>query len=464
MAASSPPSPLATLPWAALVGVLCGGASALFLALLEHATAFREAHEGIIYTLPVAGFAIGAIYERYGAAILPGNNLVIDALFATERERVSSPLANSLAFANGRAPAEVGPPSLATPLPAISLAFANGRAPAKVSPAPIPLRLAPMVLVATVLTHLFGGSAGREGTAVQMGGALADAVAARVPRQVGLRHALVSAGVAGGFGSVFGTPLAGAIFAMEFVVIGRPNYASIAATLLAAYAGDFTARALGTTHSSYPQAPSVVMSPLLLAKWVLFAGLVALTTIAFIEFLHLVKKHATRLLPRLPLRMAAGGVAIVLLWKLSGTSEFLGLGVPTILRAFHDPNLASYTFIAKLVATAVTLGAGFQGGEVTPLFFVGAALGNLCAPLLGVPTELAAGVGLAAVFAAASNSPIALTVMAVELLGGAVLPHALVVCVVAFLLTGSRSIYPAQRIGRLKSGARLARITALRDL
>lgn len=439
MAASSPPSPLATLPWAALVGVLCGGASALFLALLEHATAFREAHEGIIYTLPVAGLAIGAIYERYGAAILPGNNLVIDALFATERERARSPLA-------------------------ISLAFANGRAPAKVSPAPIPLRLAPMVLVATVLTHLFGGSAGREGTAVQMGGALADAVAARVPRQVGLRHALVSAGVAGGFGSVFGTPLAGAIFAMEFVVIGRPNYASIAATLLAAYAGDFTARALGTTHSSYPQAPSVVMSPLLLAKWVLFAGLVALTTIAFIELLHLVKKHATRLLPRLPLRMAAGGVAIVLLWKLSGTSEFLGLGVPTILRAFHDPNLASYTFIAKLVATAVTLGAGFQGGEVTPLFFVGAALGNLCAPLLGVPTELAAGVGLAAVFAAASNSPIALTVMAVELLGGAVLPHALVVCVVAFLLTGSRSIYPAQRIGRLKSGARLARITALRDL
>lgn len=416
-------SPLTALPLAAVVGALCGTASALFLALLDRATVFREAHEGIIYTLPVAGLAIGAIYERYGTSILPGNNLVIDALFATSGERGSAE-----------------------------------------QPAPIPLRLAPMVLLATVLTHLFGGSAGREGTAVQMGGALADAVASRVPKKAQLRHALLSAGVAGGFGSVFGTPLAGAIFAMEFVVIGRPNYAAVGATLLAAYVGDFTTRALGITHSSYPQVATVPITPILLGKWVLFAGLVALTTIAFIELLHVIKKQATRLLPRLPLRMAAGGVAIVLLWKLSGTSEFLGLGVPTILRAFHDPNLASYTFIAKLVATAVTLGAGFQGGEVTPLFYVGAALGNLCAPLLGVPTELAAGVGLAAVFAAASNSPIALTVMAVELLGGPILPHAFVVCVVAFLLTGSRSIYPAQRISRLKSGARLARVTALRDL
>ena len=135
-----------------------------------------------------------------------------------------------------------------------------------------------------------------------------------------------------------------------------------------------------------------------------------------------------------------------------------------ILRAFEDPSLPVQAFALKLVFTAVTLGAGFLGGEVTPLFFIGACLGNALARLLGIPLELAAGVGLAAVFAAASNTPLALSLMAVELLGAAVLPHVVIVCVLAYLLTGHRSIYPAQRLLKGKEGGRLARATALRDL
>ena len=138
---------------------------------------------------------------------------------------------------------------------------------------------------------------------------------------------------------------------------------------------------------------------------------------------------------------AIGWVAVR---RIAGSSDYLGLGVPTIVRAFSDPSLASAAFAWKLVFTAVTLGAGFLGGEVTPLFFVGAALGNLLARLLGLPLELGAGVGMAAVFAAAANTPLALSIMAVELVGSAILPHVAIVCTVAYLLTGQRSIYGAQ--------------------
>jgi H+/Cl- antiporter ClcA len=138
--------------------------------------------------------------------------------------------------------------------------------------------------------------------------------------------------------------------------------------------------------------------------------------------------------------------------------------VPTIVRAFEDPALPLHAFALKLVFTSVTLGAGFLGGEVTPLFFVGATLGNALARLLGVPIALGAGVGLAAVFAASSNTPLALSIMAVELLGASAFPHVVIVCVLAYLLAGHRSIYPAQRLLRGKGGARLPRPIALRDL
>jgi H+/Cl- antiporter ClcA len=141
----------------------------------------------------------------------------------------------------------------------------------------------------------------------------------------------------------------------------------------------------------------------------------------------------------------------VALWRVAGTGDYLGLGVPSIVAAFGG-DVPSYAFAAKLVFTAVTLGAGFLGGEVTPLFFIGATLGAVLGKLLGIPVALAAGVGLASVFAAAANTPIALSIMAVELVGANVLPHVAIVSVVAYLLTGNRGIYPAQRLFRHKTG------------
>lgn len=395
-----------------VVGVLCGTASALFLWLLELATAFRTGHETIVFALPVAGLALGWAMERFGQSIKAGNNLVIDTIH------------------------DDGPE--------------------------IPLRMAPMVLVGTVVTHLFGGSAGREGTAVQMGASLTDWLSHRLGVNAEVRRQLLAAGVAGGFGSVFGTPIAGAVFGLEFVVLGRLEYRALVPALVASVVGDLTTRFLGILHTPYPASPVVPLNLLLLAKWVVFAAAIALATTSFIELTHFIKKRGEAL--RLPLRMALGGVAVIVLWKLVGTSDYLGLGVPMIVRSFSDPSLPAFAFALKLVFTAITVGSGFIGGEVTPLFFVGAALGSVLARVLGIPIELGAGVGLAAVFAAASNTPLALSIMAMELLGAGVFPHVAIVCVLAYLFTGHRSIYPSQRLSFGKLGGPVDSTKQLRDL
>jgi H+/Cl- antiporter ClcA len=398
-----------------LVGAVCGAASALFLFLLDEATGLRERSPVIVYTLPLAGLVIGALYAKWGAPIRGGNNLVIDTAHEGARQ--------------------------------------------------LPLRMAPMVLVGTVLTHLFGGSAGREGTAVQMGGSLADAIAHRLRVSPDTRREMLAAGIAGGFGSVFGTPIAGAVFGLEVVVVGRLGYEALLPALVASVVGDLVTRSLGIVHTVYPTPAPLPLTGWVLVKWLVFAVAVAVVAVLFMEATHRLKKLLEGRIPSLPLRMAVGGLAVVGLWKVVGTDAYLGLGVPTIVRAFVDPSLPESAFAWKLLFTVITLGAGFLGGEVTPLFFIGAALGNVLARLLGLPVDLGAAVGMAALFAAAANTPLALSIMAVELVGASVLPHVAIVATVAYLLTGHRGIYPAQRIARLKHGGPLlARLLPLREL
>ena len=409
---ASPPDPFgwnfrsrSIAQWVVLgvtIGVLAGIASAIFLHLLELATHIRNENHDLVYLLPAAGLLLGLFYDRWGKPIRGGNNLVIDTVHEDSPQ--------------------------------------------------LPVRMAPMVLVGTVLTHLFGGSAGREGTAIQMGAGLADGVAHRFSVPADTRRELLAAGIAGGFGSVFGTPIAGAIFGLEVVVVGRMSYEAMLPALVAAVVGDLVTRSLGIVHTPYPVVASLSLTPLLVAKWCAFGIAVAAVSTGFVEIVHFLKEKLERWIRWLPVRMMVGGFAVMALWRLSGTDDYLGLGVPTILRSFTDPALPRYAFAAKLLFTAVTLSVGFQGGEVTPLFFVGAALGNVLGHFLGIPLDLAAGVGMAATFAAAANTPIALSIMAVELLGGGVLPHVAIVSVVAYLLTGHRGIYPSQRIARPKHG------------
>ena len=408
------------IPISTAAGILGGSASALLLWSLVVATDLRERHRWLIALLPLAGLAVGLLYRNFGSAVEAGNNLILDEIHDPRRT--------------------------------------------------IPLRMTPLILLGTFLTHLFGGSAGREGTAIQTGASLADQLARPFRMDPRERHVLLMAGISAGFASVFGTPLAGAIFGMEVLAFGSVSYDAIAPCFIAAFIGEFTARAWDAHHTVY----AVSDVPALNLLRVLFASVAGacfgLVGGAFSKVTHAIGKLFRQYVAWPPLRPFLGGAIVAIAVFALGTTRYIGLGIPTIVASFHGQQ-APYDFAGKFLFTAVTLGAGFKGGEVTPLFFIGATLGNALSRLLPLSPSLLAGMGFVAVFAGAANTPIASTLMAVELFGGEVGAYAGIACVASYLFSGHAGIYQSQRIGRSKhehlagdEGLSLAMVAKARDM
>lgn len=380
----------------ALVGVLAGSASAFFLVSLDAVTRYRENHLWIIALLPLGGFLVGAIYHYWGESVVKGNNQLIE----------------------------------------------EWQNPTKL----IPFQMAPLVLVTTLLTHLFGGSAGREGTAVQMGGAIADQFTRLFKLSNLDRKTLLVTGISAGFASVFGTPLAGTIFALEVFIIGRIGYEALVPSLLAALVADQTCHLWGVGHTHYviDLVPAFTIS--LFINITLASVAFGLVSKLFAELTHFWARQVKNYISFPPFRPMVGGIFIALAVWLSGTTEYIGLGIPTIVSSFHDP-LPWYSWMMKMLSTTFTLGLGFKGGEVTPLFFIGATFGNAAAQLLQLPLGLMAGIGFVAVFAGASNTPLASTVMGIELFGAESAPYLALACFIAYLFSGNAGIYRSQGIG-----------------
>lgn len=402
-----------------VLGMLVGSACALFLWSLDWVTSFQFSHPMMLWLLPVAGAGIAWMYGTFGRNVERGNNLIVEEIHAP----------------------------------------GGG----------VPLRMAPLVLIGTLVTHLFGGSAGREGTAVQMGGSLASGLARMIPRlsRDDVRT-LLMAGVSSGFAGVFGTPVAGTVFAMEVLTIGRMNYAAILPCLIAAVISDQVCLAWGIGHTHYHVASRLpTESASHLASFDLQLVLVTaaagaafgLTSRGFAKLTHTISGLLQRWVARPILRPVFGGLAVIALVQIAGTRDFLGLGVTssdvsavTIVTCFQAGGADTWSWLWKLILTAVTLGSGFKGGEVTPLFFIGAALGHTLAVLCGAPVDLFAALGFVSVFAGATNTPLACIVMSVELFGGEYLLYFALSCVMAYLFSGHSGIYSAQKTAVAKPG------------
>lgn len=384
--------------YSSLVGIGVGSLSAFFLISLTFVTNSRMTLPWLLYLLPLGGAAISWLYWKVGGNAIRGNNLIIQEARGTKKE--------------------------------VEL---------------IPKRLIPLTLFGTLVTHLFGGSAGREGTAVQIGGSLADAVGRVFHMKKNERRILLIAGMSAGFSSVFGTPIAGTLFAMEVLAIGFVRQEALFPSLWAALVGNWVTTFFGAAHTHYSMGIVPEATPSLIIKIVIAAILFGFAGRLFSWTTRITKVIMTNWFNNPVIKSFVGGVIVILLVFLVGTREFLGLSLPLIDQAFLGES-GPFDSLGKLIFTAITLGSGFQGGEVTPLFTIGATLGSTLAHLFHISVPFLAGLGFIGVFAAASNTPVACFVMGLELFGSKALPYLFLTCVVSYLFSGNQGIYETQQV------------------
>ncbi|SMP36298.1 voltage-gated chloride channel family protein [Chryseobacterium profundimaris] len=398
------PALLYIIKWlfiSSLIGIGAGTASAGFLESLSWVTDFRESHIWLIAFLPIAGLAVGMLYYYFGKDVEAGNNLLIETIHEPSRKT-------------------------------------------------IPFKMAPFVYLGTVITHLFGGSAGREGTALQMAGAISDQFTKLLKLNEQDRKTLLISAIAAGFGSVFGTPLAGALFGMEVFLAGKIRYNSIFPAFASAILADQVTRLWNAHHTEY-HIGFVPGNDFLPFIYAVIAGIAfGICAAAFSRMLHYGNSLFKSKLRYAPLRPFAGGIIVAAAVFAMGTTRYIGLGIPVIEEAFGK-QLPLYDFALKILFTVVTLSAGFKGGEVTPLFFIGATLGSALSLFIPLPFGLLAGMGFVAVFAGATNTPLACTIMGIELFGAECGVYVAIACIVAYLFSGNNSIYTKQKIGEAKN-------------
>jgi len=387
-----------------LTAVLVGSTTAWFLIALDFVTIWRTDQIWIVNFLPLIGLGIGFAYHYFGTEAEKGNDLILEIHQATET--ISTTTTTSA------------------------------------STKPIPLIMAPLVFISSLLTHLGGGSAGREGTAVQMGGAIADQCTSIFKLTTAERKTILIMGVSAGFAAVFGTPWAAAIFALEIMSFKKIKFENIIPSFLAAFGAHYICLAWQVKHTVYSIdiIPSITISSL---SWTMLAGIIFGLAAFIFTYTGKIFKGLFAKIEFAPMRPFIGGIIIALFIIIANSTKYIGLGIPSITDAFNT-HAGNFDFALKLLLTSLTLSAGFKGGEVTPLFFIGATLGNVLIWFIPLPMALLAGMGFVAVFAGATHCVVASIIMGMELFGIQAGIYVGLASLVAYFTSGMNGIYNAQ--------------------
>lgn len=386
------------LKWAAcacLIGLVMGGVGTLFHYSMVGAEKLRLAQPWLLWLLPLGGLLILWLYKIAGMDQDRGTNLMLVAIRSNER---------------------------------------------------LTIKTAPMIFLGTVITHLLGGSAGREGAALQMGGS----ISAKIGRWLGLdekdERTITMCGMSAAFAALFGTPMAAAVFAMEVISVGVMYYAAIVPCVIAAIVGFSVACALGVPPPHFFLQGIPLLSLANAGRVVLLAILCAGLSILFCLILHKVMAFYHKYLPQAQLRIVVGGLLLIGLTYLVGNFDYNGLGSAVIERAVNTGQALPEAFLLKILFTAVTLGAGFKGGEIVPAFFTGATFGNVAGGFLGLNPSFGAGIGMVAVFCGVTNCPLTSFFISIELFGAEGLLLFGLACAVSYMLSGYYGLYSEQKI------------------
>ncbi len=377
-----------------LTGVACGLVGAAFYYVVSFVTAARQAHGWLLFCLPLAGLFIVWSYRVLGMENDSGTNQIIASVRSGEKP---------------------------------------------------PLRLALLIFVSTALTHLTGGSAGREGAALQIGGSVAASIGRLLRLGERNMNLIVMCGMSAVFTALFGTPLSATVFSLEVVSVGIVHYSALFPCLLASLVTTGVTRLLGV----HPEGYVLMGGPALDWQFMLRTGLLAvacaLLSMAFCVLMHKTNHLYKKYLPNQYLRVLAGAAILVVLTLLVGSRDYNGAG-GDIIEAALAGHAVPYAFLLKMLFTAVTLGAGFRGGEIVPTFFVGATFGCAAAPLLGLDPAFGGAIGMIALFCGVTNCPLASIFLSIELFGSSHVLFFALACALSYLLSGKFSLYSAQKI------------------
>lgn len=392
---------LRTIKWiifAIIVGVLVGLCGTLFYFGLSFVTLLREQNTWLIFLLPIGGLIIVGLYKLLRNYHNPGTNLVILAVRSDEK---------------------------------------------------LPFFMAPLIFISTLITHLCGGSAGREGAALQIGGSLGGSIGKLFRFDSKDNQVMIMCGMSAAFSAVFGTPMAAAIFSLEMVTVGVMYYSALLPCVLSSLIAHAVATAFGVGSEQFSLGDLPVLSISSATKVSLLAALCALISILFCILLHQTERLYEKYLKNPYIRIAIGGCIIILLTLLIKDQTYNGAGMHIIEECFNG-NSSPEMFIIKMIFTALTLGAGYKGGEIVPSFFVGATFGCLFGNLFGFSPALCTAIGMTSVFCGVTNCPITSLLISFELFGYNGMPYFLLAIAFSYMLSGYSGLYHAQKIAYSK--------------